>query len=183
MKNFLKVSLVFSVFLFLPAHAQVVVKNDTISGTPYSLTMDSRVEEVIDAAEENCNRIARNTSTSTRNSEIERTNTTSNTVKVTTPDRTLSNAEICRQNPRIMGYKIQLTVVKSNEEAREVGVYFRRRFPNIKVEIDASLRPNYKVMAGSYFTKQSASGDLSRIKQYFKSAIPIQYRVFCVEAK
>ena len=82
-----------------------------------------------------------------------------------------------------MGYKIQLAVVKSNEEAREVGMYFRRRFPNMKVEIDASLRPNYKVMAGSYFSKQSAAGDLGRIKQYFKDAIAIQYRVFCVEAK
>ena len=82
-----------------------------------------------------------------------------------------------------MGYKIQLAVVKSNKEADEVGLYFRRRFPNIKVEKDASLRPNYKVMAGSYFTKQSASSDLSKIKQYFKDAIAVQYRVFCVEAK
>ena len=95
----------------------------------------------------------------------------------------MTNAEICRKNPRIMGYKIQLTVVKSNEEAREVGLYFRRRFPSMKVEIDASLRPNYKVMAGSYFTKESAASDLKRIKEYFKSAIPIQYRIFCVEAK
>ena len=82
-----------------------------------------------------------------------------------------------------MGYKIQLAVVKSNEEAKEVGMYFRRRFPNMKVEIDASLRPNYKVMAGSYFTKQSANEDLKKIKPYVKSAIPVQYRVFCVEAK
>ena len=86
-------------------------------------------------------------------------------------------------NPRIMGYKIQLAVVKSNDEAREVGMFFRRRFPNMKVEIDASLRPNYKVMAGSYLTKQSAAADLARIRAHFKSAIAIQYRVFCVEAK
>ena len=103
--------------------------------------------------------------------------------KIVVPERELSQAEICRRNPRIMGYKIQLAVVKSNEEAREVGMYFRRRFPNMKVEIDASLRPNYKVMAGSYLTKQSAAGDLARIRQYFKSALAIQYRVFCVEAK
>ncbi|MBE2274445.1 MAG: SPOR domain-containing protein, partial [Flavobacteriales bacterium] len=105
------------------------------------------------------------------------------TPKIVVPERELSQAEICRRNPRIMGYKIQLAVVKSNEEAREVGMYFRRRFPNMKVEIDASLRPNYKVMAGSYLTKQSAAGDLARIRQYFKSALAMQYRVFCVEAK
>ncbi len=82
-----------------------------------------------------------------------------------------------------MGYKIQITTVKSNEEANEVKSYFRKRFPNLKVETDASLRPNYKILAGSYFTKQSASGDLSKIREYFKSAVAVQYRIFCSEAK
>ena len=76
-----------------------------------------------------------------------------------------------------------MVVVKSNEEANKVKSYFRTKFPNIKAETDASLRPNYKVLVGSYFTKQSASGDLSRIKSYFPEAISVQYRVFCVEAK
>ena len=95
----------------------------------------------------------------------------------------MTTAEICRQNPRILGVKIQIAVVKSNEEANEVKSYFRRRFPSIKVETDASLRPNYKILAGSYFNKGTAAGDLARIRQYFKSAIPVQYRVFCAEAK
>ena len=129
--------------------AQQVVKNDTISGTPLSISMDKKVDDLLGNLEE----------------------------------KELTQAEICRRNPRIMGYKIQLAVVKSNDEAREVGMFFRRRFPNMKVEIDASLRPNYKVMAGSYLTKQSAAADLARIRAHFKSAIAIQYRVFCVEAK
>ena len=82
-----------------------------------------------------------------------------------------------------MGYKIQLAVVKSNEEAREVGMYFRRRFPNMKVEIDASLRPNYKVMAGSYLSKQTAKSDFGNVQRSFKDARLIPYRVFCAEAK
>ncbi len=161
--------------------AQTIVKNDTISGVPMVMTMDARVNDLIEKSEENCLRVS-STGTSTRidssDDDVSPRRTTA--VRVEKP---LSNADVCRQNPRIMGYKIQLAVVKSNEEAKEVGMYFRRRFPNMKVEIDASLRPNYKVMAGSYFTKQSASSDLKKVKQYFKSAIPIQYRVFCVEAK
>ena len=142
--------------------------------------MDEKVNELLMGIEEKCATAnSYKASENVGNSETPRINTP----KISVPERELTNAEICRRNPRIMGYKIQLAVVKSNDEAREVGMYFRRRFPNMKVEIDASLRPNYKVMAGSYFTKQSAAADLARVKQYFKSAIPVQYRVFCVEAK
>lgn len=153
--------------------AQQVVKNDTISGTPLSISMDKKVEDLLENLEEKCL-----TGNSPKNDAPKTT-----VPKIVVPEKELTQAEICRRNPRIMGYKIQLAVVKSNEEAREVGMFFRRRFPNMKVEIDASLRPNYKVMAGSYLTKQSAAADLAKIRAHFKSAIAIQYRVFCVEAK
>lgn len=153
--------------------AQLVVKNDTLSGTPFTFTMDNKISDALDALEENCNRVTKSGNN----------NSTKTPSRILVPSRELTTAEICRQNPRILGYKIQINVVKSNEEANEVKAYFRRRFPNLKVEIDASLRPNYKVLAGSYFSKQSASGDLSKIRQFFKSATPVQYRVFCVEAK
>ena len=153
--------------------AQQVVKNDTISGTPLSISMDKKVDDLLENLEEKCL-----TGNSPKNDAPKTT-----APKIVVPEKELTQAEICRRNPRIMGYKIQLAVVKSNEEAREVGMFFRRRFPNMKVEIDASLRPNYKVMAGSYLTKQSAAADLARIRAHFKSAIAIQYRVFCVEAK
>ena len=74
-------------------------------------------------------------------------------------------------------------VVKSTEEANNLRTEFRQAFPSIKVEIDASLRPNYKVLAGSYLSKESAAADLKKVKAKFKGAISTQYRVFCVEAK
>ena len=153
--------------------AQQVVKNDTISGTPLSISMDKKVDDLLGNLEEKCLTV------NSSNDDSPKTTAP----KIAVPEKELTQAEICRRNPRIMGYKIQLAVVKSNDEAREVGMFFRRRFPNMKVEIDASLRPNYKVMAGSYLTKQSAAADLARIRAHFKSAIAIQYRVFCVEAK
>lgn len=153
--------------------AQQIVKNDTISGTPLAISMDKNVNDLLENIEDKCaTEIARRSESETKS-----------TPRINVPERELSKAEICRRNPRIMGYKIQVAVVKSNDEAREVGTYFRRRFPNMKVEIDASLRPNYKVLAGSYVSKQSAASDLAKIRAHFKSALSVQYRVFCVEAK
>lgn len=180
MKSILKI---FSVLILITTNfvgAQLLVKNDTISGTPLSISMDKRIDNLMSDMEDKC---ATRLTTSSGENTANDSSTRNTAPKIVVPERELTQAEICRRNPRIMGYKIQLAVVKSNEEAREVGMYFRRRFPNMKVEIDASLRPNYKVMAGSYLTKQSAAPDLAKIKPYFNSALAIQYRVFCVEAK
>ena len=173
MNHILKIIPVIFLLAINNLDAQQVVKNDTISGTPLSISMDKKVDDLLGNLEEKCL-----TGNSPKNDAPKTT-----VPKIVVPEKELTQAEICRRNPRIMGYKIQLAVVKSNDEAREVGMFFRRRFPNMKVEIDASLRPNYKVMAGSYLTKQSAAADLARIRAHFKSAIAIQYRVFCVEAK
>ncbi len=175
MKNLIKAFALFLLFISYTINAQYIVKKDTISGTEVSLTMDTRVDQLLSKQEDNC---ARNNASNT-NFE----NTKSTPQKVVVPSRELTNTEICRQNPKIMGYKIQVAVVKSNDEARNIGADFRKAFPNMKVEIDASLRPNYKILAGSYFTKQSASGDLKRVKELYGSALSVQYRVFCVEAK
>lgn len=182
MKYLFKIFIATSILIFNTIDAQLVVKNDTISGTPVSMTMDKKIDDLLFTIEDKCaTNLSSNAAKSWNNEDEEKTKST--TPRVIVPTRELSRAEICRRNPRIMGYKIQLAVVKSNKEADEVGLYFRRRFPNIKVEKDASLRPNYKVLAGSYLTKESAAADLSKIRQHFKSALAIQYRVFCVEAK
>ncbi len=176
MRYFLKI-LTFFLFIFaISIDAQRVVKKDTISGTPVTMSMDKNINDLLVDAEDNC---IRNNSEKSWDEDLEKTSASKNSL----PEKALTNVEICKKNPRIMGYKIQLAVVKSNEEAREVGMFFRRRFPNMKVEIDASLRPNYKVMAGSYFSKESAAPDLKRIREFFKDALAVQYRIFCVEAK
>jgi hypothetical protein len=178
MKNFIKIFSLLSLIGFYTIEAQQVVKKDTLSGTELTITMDSRVSDALAAIEDRCAKTAVTKGASGIDDDAP-----AKPAKIFVPSRELTNAEICRKNPRILGFKIQITTVKSNEEANEIKAYFRKRFPNLKVETDASLRPNYKILAGSYFSKQSAAGDLARIKEYFKSAIPIQYRVFCAEAK
>lgn len=194
MKHLFSGTIILAIASATVCHAQQVTTRDTIGGTPLVISMDPNINGVMKNMEESCKIATERREERARDrandyadnyykpSTTYTPSTPKNTVKVV-PNRALTTAEICRENPRIMGIKIQLVVVKSNEEANEVKAYFRRRFPNLKVEVDASLRPNYKVLAGSYFNKQSASGDLAKIRQYFKSAIPVQYRVFCVEAK
>jgi len=178
MKSLIKIFSGLAVMSFYTLEAQQVVKKDTLSGTELTITMDSRVDDALSSVEDRC---AKSNSAKLLSGSDD--DAPAKPAKILVPSRELTNAEICRRNPKILGYKIQITTVKSNEEANEVKAYFRKRFPNLKVEVDASLRPNYKILAGSYFTKQSAAADLSRVKEYFKSAFPIQYRVFCVEAK
>lgn len=174
--NFLKsAGITLSLFLSYFAYAQQVEKKDTLAGTEFTISMDQKLISDMDKIENYCARVAVNTPGG---------NTTSTPrPKIYVPDRALTNAEVCRNNPRILGYKIQLAVVKSNAEANEIKAFFRRRFPALKVETDASLRPNYKILAGSYFNKQSAASDLSAIRKEFKSATAVQYRIFCAEAK
>lgn len=178
MKNLIKI---FSILLFggfYTIDAQQIVKKDTLAGTELVMTMDSKVNAALESIEDKCSRATH--PVAARDDEDFGP---SKPAKIYVPSRELTNAEICRKNPRILGYKIQITTVKSNDEANEVKSYFRKRFPNLKVETDASLRPNYKILAGSYFTKQSAASDLSKIREYFKSAVAVQYRIFCAEAK
>ncbi|MEG0761886.1 MAG: SPOR domain-containing protein [Chryseobacterium sp.] len=175
-----KIIAVFSLLAFLGANsidAQQVVRRDTISGTELILSMDAKVDDALGNLEDRCEKTNNGKSFTDFEPEVKKP------TRILVPSRELTNAEVCRKNPRILGFKILITTVKSNEEANEVKGYFRKRFPTLKVETDASLRPNYKILAGSYFNKQSAAADLSRVREYFKSAIAVQYRIFCAEAK
>jgi hypothetical protein len=177
MKSFRQIILFFGFFGSIGITAQQVVKTDTLSGNIVKIAMDQKISDMLQSIEDKCNRVVSNGNSSSRNTD------TYTAPNIYIPEKSISTAEACRKNPRIMGVKILLATVKSNEEANEVGLYFRSKFPNIKVEKDASLRPNYKIMAGSYFSKQSATSDFNSVKRFFKNAKLISYRIFCVEAK
>lgn len=169
MKRLTKFFVIATLFSFYQIDAQYVVKKDTLSGTVLSFAMDSRVNDALEKIENNCSQNSGNA--------------VKETPKILVPNRELTNAEVCRRNPKIMGYKIQVVVMKSNEEARKAATEFRNNFRSLKVETDASLRPNYKILAGSYFSKESAADDLRNVRKIYSSAIVIPYAIFCVEAK
>lgn len=169
MNKIIRIVGLFAFLGFYTIEAQQVVKKDTLKGTELTITMDTKVDGLLNDLEGKCNKVEA----------IE--NKPATKIDVSTKAKT--TAEICRDNPRIMGFKIQVSVVKSNEESNEVKTYFRSKFPSIKVITDASLRPNYKVLAGSYFSKQSAAADLAKVRQIFKDARTVEYNIFCVEGK
>lgn len=181
MKKHWKYSWVFFIVFSYCFKSQQVTTRDTIKGTLLIISSDSKINHLLRSIEDKC----KNTVAVKPNTRLSVSDATPSEAKtfIKTSSKELSKAEICKQNPRILGYKIQVNVVKSNAEANEVKAYFRKKFPNIKVETDASLRPNYKILAGSYLTKASASGDLVKIREYFKTATAVKYRVFCIEAK
>lgn len=172
MKKILTTTLVVSCLSFNFYKAQEVIKKDTIQGTELTISMDSPIASAITKAENSC-KINLGKSSSSK--------TTTKTTPTANKEKSLS--EICKQNPRIMGYKIQVAVAKSNAEANKIKADFRKSFPSIKAETDASLRPNFKILAGSFFTKESANVELRKIKKVFGSAVAVQYYIFCVEGK
>lgn len=169
MNKILKTVSFFAIFAFYTIDAQEVIKKDTLKGTALTISMDSKVNGLLKELEGKCDNA---------NESREKANIKSEVVS-----KPKTKAEICRDNPRIMGFKIQISVVKSNNEANEVKTYFRSKFPGIKAITDASLRPDYKILAGSYFYKQSAAEDFAKIKQYFKEARIVEYSIFCEEGK
>lgn len=177
MKNFKQIILFFGFFGSIVITGQQVVKTDTISGNTVKISMDQKISDMLQAAEDKCNTNGKFSDSDNSNS------TTFIPPKINISERNISTAEVCRKNPRILGVKILVNTVKSNEEANQVQLYFRTRFPMLKVIKDASLRPNYKIMAGSYFNRDSAEDDFRSVKKVFKEARLVSYQIFCVEAK
>lgn len=77
-----------------------------MKGTELTITMDAKVDGLLNDLEGKCDKVEA----------IENKPAT----KIDVSNKAKTTAEICRDNPRIMGFKIQVSVVKSNEESNEV---------------------------------------------------------------
>lgn len=92
------------------------------------------------------------------------------------------NFDPCAQNPKVMGYKIQIMYTKDRNAANRAQADFAKNFPSLVPEM-VYTRPDYRVMAGDYFTKRSAAMDLSEVKRKYPGAFLVQWRVWCRKAK
>ncbi|MDX8569349.1 SPOR domain-containing protein [Elizabethkingia sp. HX XZB] len=155
---------------------------DSINGNVYSMEMDVRIDNLLKKMENNCIK-------SNIDSKIITKKKVANKFigkKETKKDISfsiLSIADICRRQPKLMGYKIQIIVVNNSNEANKMRSEIRNNFPSLRVELDSSFRPNYRVLAGSFFSKQSGTIDLKNVRKIYHDAILIPYRIFCVESK
>jgi len=161
-KVFQTVVLIVAVVFSQNVDAQKITNKELeINNNVYHISMDERVYAMLSDAEESCQR----------------------TIHIYTPTtKPINKVDICKESPKLMGYKIQVAITKDGNEASKIRYLFGKKFPELKVEIDTNIRPNHKILVGSYFSKNSGNRDLERIKREFRSAILVPYRIFCEES-
>lgn len=103
-------------------------------------------------------------------------------VNVNADDEEPENFDPCAQSQKVMGYKIQIMYTKDRNAANRSQADFAKNFPALVPEM-VYTRPDYRVMAGDYFTKRSAAMDLAQVKRKYPGAFLVQWRVWCRKAK
>ena len=163
----------------IPAQSRV----DSLNGYALSKTGDEKLLNHLAVIDKGCGKTTPTNGQKVTNTTANTGNKTTNAVPRTEVKKELTTADICRNSPKLLGFKIQVGVGKNSAEANDMRADFRTKFPALKTEVDASLRPHYKLLAGSYFSKESAKDDYKQIKRYYSTAMLIPYRIFCAEAK
>lgn len=97
------------------------------------------------------------------------------------PPVKLSPADKCATQNKIMGYKIQIFYTKDRSAAEKVKNDFARQFPSLTPEL-IYASPDYRILVGDYFTRQTASNDLRKVQRTYPAAFPVQWRVWCRKA-
>lgn len=175
MKTTIKMYFLLSLCLSVLVFSQTVVKRDTLSGTVLVTEIDTAVNNALTADKEKCN-IRKSSGSYTSSG----TRAATGSKRVA---KTMTRAEICRRHPKMLGYKIMVGVRRNSKEANALKSKFRKSFPRMKAMTDASLRPNYKILAGSFVSRKSGKPYLNKVRRAFPSATLVQYQVYCVEAK
>lgn len=175
MKTMIKIYILLSLCLSVLVFSQTIIKRDTLSGTVLITEIDAAVNDALSADKEKCNL---GKASGIYSLSGEKISTDSKRIA-----KTMTRAEICKRHPKMLGYKIMVGVRKNSKEANDLKLEFRKSFPRMKAMTDASLRPNYKILAGSFVSRESGKSDLNRVRRVFPSATLVQYQVYCVEAK
>ncbi|MGI9525625.1 MAG: SPOR domain-containing protein [Weeksellaceae bacterium] len=142
-------------------HAQLHVQ-DTISGGSYTITANAMIDSLVQKT--------------TRAKCYKPTET------IIKPAKENENFDPCANSQKVMGYKIQIMYTKDRNTASRTRAEFARSFPNLVPEM-VYTQPDYRVMAGDYFTKRSAAMDLNAVKRKYPGAFLVQWRVWCRKAK
>lgn len=150
---------------------QLITQNENVNGNGVQFTMDSRVADLLKKSEELCAQESRTVS--------ENPGTTPTAEK----KPGMSVSEVCAQMPKLSGFKILVASVINPTDANNIRFQVRENFPDLRTELDSSVRPTYKILAGSFFSRQSGQADLKRVKTIWKDASLVPYRIFCDESK
>lgn len=166
---------IFFLMLFFSAYAQEDIDSlamvregsvwdfkDSVVGGGLTIKLDPRIEQNLIRLEEGeCTRVV--------------------TVSVPKQPEELSPATRCAQQQKIMGYKIQIYSTRDRELANKVRMEFSRNFPGLTPEL-VYAGPDWRILVGDYFTRQTARRDMKRIQKSYPAAFTVQWRVWCRKA-
>lgn len=166
-------------FPLIAQETQTYISQDSISNGMLAVSMDTRIDALLEEKENLCATI-RFSNTTKNETKTSSSSNENNTTVVKNPfGRDIDN---CKLFPKLDGYKIQILYTKSSEEVNKVRANFARYFPTTSTE-STYLRPDFKVRAGEYLTREAASRDLKAIKSKFPTAIIVRSVVYCKRAK
>lgn len=191
MKNFL-----FFILLLLSIHyyngQEKIIKVDSATGG--YLTIEAN-KDIIDLINEDqlCRKVPKSNipaKVSTSRSDISEIDNSKVVNTKTSSSNTNSARTVNKENPKnicgsrrdIPGYMIKVGEAKSEQDINSMISDFRSKFPYLRVE-KTYLRPDWRLLAGDYFKKESAQADLKKIRQTYPSAMVINWRIYCNRAK
>ncbi|PQL94168.1 SPOR domain-containing protein [Apibacter adventoris] len=169
MKNYLlTLLLLFTCSSFFMAQ-EVIIKVDSATGSRLIIKGEPLIIKMLND-KEICNKSTKTSSTS------------SSTPIVKTKPKNNSPKSVCGRRNDIPGFMIKVAEAKSEQDINSLLNNFRSEFPELRVE-KHYLRPDWRLLAGDYFKKESAQIDLRRIRRNFPSAVVINWRIYCNRAK
>ena len=155
---------------------EVIVKVDSATGGRLVIDTEGDIIKMID---ENgiCKKISSSTgSTSTNQPSSGGTKPKTNRPPASGP------TSVCGKRNDIPGFMIKVGEAKSEQEMATLMSKFRAEFPELRVE-KHYLRPDWRLLAGDYFKRESGQSDLKRIRKSFPTAVLINWRIYCNRAK
>ncbi|MFA5620541.1 MAG: SPOR domain-containing protein [Weeksellaceae bacterium] len=135
----------------------LTVVHDSVNGGSFIIRLDSKLKEFL----------------------IEKENCTP--PKGPSPSTPLTPEERCAKQNKIMGYKIQIFYTKDRNAAEKVRSEFADKYPDLTPEL-VYASPDYRILVGDYFTRNSAASDLRRIRRNYPGSFAVQWRVWCRKA-
>ncbi|MGM5629260.1 hypothetical protein O2K51_00035 [Apibacter raozihei] len=178
MKKIFFLTLFFACVYFCNAQ-ETIIKIDSATGGRLSISGEQDILKMIDDGQ-----ICKNLASMAHSSDSDSSNN-SNAGTGTgkkTPTRPTTPKSVCGKRNDIPGFMIKVGEAKTEQDFNDLMSKFRNEFPELRVE-KSYLRPDWRLLAGDYFKKESGQADLKRIRKSFPTAMLINWRIYCNRAK
>lgn len=105
-----------------------------------------------------------------------------NRIKANCTFGTTGSRDLCDVYPKIMGYKIQILVTNNRKEADQILSSAKAKYASL-LPVMIYKSPNFRVLMGSYKSKESGLSDLNKVRRSFSNSVLTKQPVLCESAK